>query len=749
MAGHKPSSAPPLDRDQILEFVRKNPHAAGKREISRAFGLNVEQKRELKKILREMQLDGTLQRGRGRRLMEAGQLPAVCVVEIVGPDDDGELIAKPLNWEQDQPPPLIFMAPERPGQPALGRGDRALVRLTGTEKHGYQGKTIRRIAAAPARILGILAVSDDEFRIRPTDRRAKGELFVHRQDLNGAEAGDLVHAEILPGRHLGLRHARVLERLDALGGKVNSLISIHQYEIPTDFPADALRLANKARGAGPNGRVDVRHVPLVTIDGADARDFDDAVWAEKDPDPGNPEGWHLMVAIADVAWYVRPGDALDREAYKRGNSVYFPDRVVPMLPEALSNGWCSLVPNEDRPCLIAEMWIDAQGNLRRHKFFRALMRSVARLTYVQVQAARDGRADETTARLAAPVLTPLYGAYAALDAARTRRHALDLDLPERQVQMTSDGAIKAIIERQRLDSHKLIEEFMITANVAAAQALERKHQPCMYRIHDRPTAEKLTMLSEFLESINLRYASGQEDDPGQFNLILQKAAGTSAVHMVNQIILRTQAQAAYHPGNIGHFGLSLTKYCHFTSPIRRYSDLLVHRALITGYGLGQGGLGPHENEFEAIGDHISATERRAAAAERDTIERFVAEYMSARVGATFTGRINGVTRFGLFVTLDETGADGLIPISTLSGDYYELDEGRHALIGRQSSCLYRLGQEIDVRLLEASPVTGGLIFAVVDSGGPSSSHAPARSVARRGTSARKPGRQKKGKTRRK
>jgi len=719
MAGHerKPSSLP--DREQILDFIRKNPHASGKREISRAFGLNSEQKRELKKLLREMKTDGALQQGRGRKLIEAGKLPAVGVVEVIGPDADGELIAKPLNWDEDQDPPLIYMAPERSGQPALGKGDRALAKLSELDDGTYSGKTIRRITAAPVKAMGIIVVIEGEYRIRPTDKRSKNELIVRPDDLNGAQPGDLVLSEVVPGRRLGLRHARVTERLDATDGKVSSLIAIHHHDIPVDFPAKALELADKATGVGPKDRVDLRDVPLVTIDGADARDFDDAVWAEKDNDPNNSGGWHLMVAIADVAWYVRPNDALDREAGTRGNSVYFPDRVVPMLPEALSNGWCSLVPLEDRPCLVAEMWVDADGKLRRHKFVRALMRSAARLTYTEAQAARDGRADDKTLPLMDTVITPLYEAYEVLAKARTARHALELDLPEKQVQLTKDGSIKAIIERERLDSHKLIEEFMITANVAAAQALEKKHQPCMYRIHDQPSAEKLTMLSEFLDSVNLRYAKGQVAEPGQFNQILKKASGTPEFHMINQIILRTQAQAEYNPRNIGHFGLSLQKYCHFTSPIRRYSDLLVHRALISGYGLGDGGLGREDIDFDAVGEHISGTERRAAAAERDTIERFVAEYMVSRVGATFEGRVNGVTRFGLFVTLDETGADGLIPISTLPGDFYDLDESRHSLIGRQSSREYRLGQQIEVRLLEASPITGGLIFGVMDSGGTS------------------------------
>lgn len=718
MAPRKKKVSTLPDPEKILEFIRENPHASGKREIARAFGLNSEQKRQLKKMLRDMQEEGTLQKGRGRKFTEAGKLPSVSVLEVIGPDADGELLAKPLNWDENHAPPIIYMAPERSGQPALGKGDRTLAKCEESEDGTYQAKTIRRITNDAARVLGVIEVFGEETRIRPTDKRNKSDLIVRPEDLDGAKPGDIVRAEITQGRRAGLRQARVIEVLDTLEGDGSiSLIALHHHDIPTEFPLPALDLAQNAKATILGKREDLRDVPLVTIDGADARDFDDAVWAEPDSDAGNKGGWHIMVAIADVASYVRPDDALDREARKRGNSVYFPDRVVPMLPEALSNGWCSLVPNEDRPCLAVEMWINAAGQLQRHRFLRGLMRSAARLTYTQVQAARDGFGDDTTASLVEHVIAPLYGAYTALADARAARNALELDLPEMRIELAKDGSVANIAERERLDSHRLIEEFMITANVAAAIALEKKQQPCMYRIHDQPSFEKLDALSQFLESINFKFSKGQVIKPIQFNQILKTAADTPESHMVSQIILRTQAQAEYNPNNIGHFGLGLPKYCHFTSPIRRYSDLLVHRALITGYRLGEGGLAADDDEFEALGEHISNTERRAAAAERDAVDRYVAKYLSTRVGATFQGRVNGVTRFGLFVTLNETGADGLVPIGTLPGDYYDLDEARHALVGRQSGTEFHLGQQVEVRLQEATPLTGGLIFGIMDSGG--------------------------------
>ncbi|MBU0797862.1 MAG: ribonuclease R, partial [Alphaproteobacteria bacterium] len=464
-------------------------------------------------------------------------------------------------------------------------------------------------------------------------------------------------------------------------------------------------------------RTDLRGIPLVTIDGADARDFDDAVFAEPDPDPKNPGGWHLMVAIADVAHYVRTGDALDKSAYERGNSVYFPDRVVPMLPEALSNELCSLRPHEDRACMAVHMWVDAHGKKLNHKFVRGLMRSTARLTYEQAQAAIDGHTDETTEPLVENVIRPLFTAYKALDQARRSRGTLELDLAERQVVLGADGTVASIRTRDRFDSHKLIEEFMILANVCAAETIESLRLPCMYRVHDEPDSEKLEGLREVLHGIELNLAKGQVMTPKHFNQILAKVRGGPNEQMVNQLVLRSQAQAVYSPENLGHFGLALQRYAHFTSPIRRYSDLLVHRALIRGLKLGTGALLDEElPRFVEMGEHISITERRAAHAERDAIDRFVTAFMADRVGAVFPGRINGVTRFGLFITLDETGADGFVPIRTLPNDYYDHDAVRHQLVGRSRGLTLTMGDRVEVRLAEADQVTGGLLFELMEGG---------------------------------
>jgi ribonuclease R len=710
-----PSKSAPLPtKAEILSFIGQSPRQAGLREIARAFGLGRDQKMALKAMVRELKTDGLIPGGR-RRGNDGPVLPRVTVVEVTGTDPDGEVLARPVSWERDGPPPAIFMAPEKKGRPAPGRGDRILARLTPRAGGVYEGHTIRRLPDAPSTVLGVFDVVAGEGRLRPTTRGKKSEYVIARDDAGSANPGELVQAEVLPGRKLGLRRARVVERL----GKGDqpravSLIAIHDHGLPLTFDAAALDQAAAAGPATLGKREDLRDLALVTIDGADARDFDDAVWAGPDEGDDNPGGWHLVIAIADVAWYVRPGDALDQDAYERGNSAYFPDRVVPMLPEALSNGWCSLKPDEDRPCLAAHLWIDAEGRLKRHRFCRGLMRSAARLTYEEAQAAADGNPDTATAPLVEDVIAPLYGAYETLAKARNERGVLELDLPERRIVLDDAGAVLAIKTQDRLDSHKLIEEFMIAANVAAAETLESARTQTLYRVHGEPSREKMEGLRAVLLTFGMKLDRGQALRPELFNRILAKVAGTPHERVVNEVILRAQVPAQYAPDNIGHFGLALARYCHFTSPIRRYADLVVHRALIRTVGLGEGEAEGDPQDLTQAGEHLSMTERRAAAAEWDTVDRFTAAYLAERVGQTFTGRITGVTRFGLFVTLDETGGDGLIPMRALPDDFYVHDAARHELRGRRGGRRFRLGTDVQVRLAEADPVTGGLIVHLVD-----------------------------------
>ncbi len=713
----KTKEVPRPTKEQIISFIEDSPTPVGKREIARAFHLGAPERIWLKGILKELAEEGRVERGRKRRVAKPGALPEVSVIEVARIDADGEVICKPVK-ETEGKPPIIYLKPGGHLGTAPGEGDRLLARLKRIGADTYEAQIIRVLGAGPRKLIGVFEPSDQGGFVRPTDRRHKSDYVVGSADVGKARPGDLVSAEILDTRGYGARRVKIIERLGRMGdASTISLVAIHQNGIPVEFPAEALKQAEAAQPVSLGKRTDLRDYPLVTIDGTDARDFDDAVWAAPDDDPKNEGGWHLIVAIADVSWYVRPGDPLDRSARERGNSCYFPDRVVPMLPEKLSNDLCSLRPHEDRACMAVHMWIDREGRLKKHKFVRGLMRSAARLIYEQVQAARDGNPDEVTGPLLEPVISPLYGAYDALLRGRAARGALELEIPERQVILGEDGHIERIVPRQRLDSHKLIEEFMILANVAAAEALEAKNRPAMYRIHEPPPLDKLEALRMALDGLGYKLAKGQTIRPSLFTGILAKAEGTEKETLISELILRSQSQAKYSPDNPGHFGLALRRYCHFTSPIRRYADLLMHRSLIGGYRLGEGALSEEEAEkFEEIGDHISSTERRAIVAERDAMDRYTTAFMAERVGATFTARVSGVTRFGLFVTLDETGADGLIPVSTIADDYFIHDEVNHALVGERTGTTFTLADSVVVELVEADPITGGMVFTIIEGG---------------------------------
>ncbi|MGI4955473.1 MAG: ribonuclease R [Janthinobacterium lividum] len=732
----RPRGTPPVastsgvvpTREALRAFIAASPGRIGKRELARAFGLAPEQKHELRVLLGELSSEGLIAPAGHKRFAPAGRLPDAMVVQVTGTDPEGDPLARPVDWSGDGPPPLIHMHPERKGTPALAPGERVLARLTPIGRGKYEGRTLKRLTDAPGRILGVFRPAPEGGgRVVPTDRRAKAEWRVPPGEEAGAEHDEIVAATPLPGTGLGLKPARVTERLGRMGdARSVSLICIHTHEIPQEFSDEALDAARRARATPLGKREDLRDLNLVTIDGEDARDFDDAVFAEPVRLADGTDGHRLVVAIADVAHYVRTGAPLDRAARTRGNSVYFPDRVVPMLPEALSNGWCSLRPNEDRGCLFVEMRIDGAGRKQSHRFGRGLMRSAARLTYEQVQAGHE--ADD-------PRFAPLYAAYRRLLSARQERGTLDLDLPERKVVLV-DGRVDSVAPRARLDSHRLIEEFMILANVAAAEELERLRRPCMYRVHAPPSDEKLEALRTVLHGMGISVPPGNALHPRDLDRVLRAVAGTAEAPLVNDVILRSQMQAAYSPDNIGHFGLALPRYAHFTSPIRRYADLLVHRALITGLKLGVGGLEPDEGAgFADTAEHISATERRAALAERDAVDRYLAAFMADKVGATFPARISGLQRFGLFVTVRDSGATGLVPIAGLPDDYWLFDEPTLTLSGRSTGLTYHLAQDVDVRLVEASPITGGMMFEIA-AGGLRAPRAPVLTRDARGTADR-------------
>jgi ribonuclease R len=723
----KPASALP-SREDVVAFIAKTPGKVGKREIAQAFAIKGGDRIWLKQMLKDLEDDGVVDR-RGKRVHKAGQLPNVVLADIKTRDRDGELIAEPAEWDADEDgaiPKIVINLPRkpRPGQPVPGVGDRALIRvepLRGEEGPRYTGRVVKIVAKKSAQMLGIFhALPEGGGRIVPVEKKSREREFLVRPGDEGeAQDGDLVGATISKSPRLGLPQAKVQERLGSVKSeKAVSLIAIHAHSIPNVFPAEVLKEAEAAKPASLDGREDWRALPLVTIDPPDAKDHDDAVHARPDEDPDNPGGHVVTVAIADVAAYVRPGSSLDREALERGNSVYFPDRVVPMLPERISNDLCSLRPQEDRPALAVRIVIGPDGRKRSHSFHRVMMRSAAKLSYQQAQAAIDGRPDEVSGPVLDPILKPLWAAYEALKRARDKREPLDLDLPERKIILKPDGMVDRIFVPERLDAHKLIEEFMIQANVAAAEVLEKADQDLIYRVHDEPSLEKMRSLGEVLASIGLKLPKQGALQPALFNRILASVAGTEHQLFINEVVLRSQSQAEYAAENYGHFGLNLRRYAHFTSPIRRYADLIVHRALVSALKLGPDGLpkGTTLQELAEVSARISTAERRAMGAERETIDRLIAHHLADRIGATFDGQISGVTKSGLFIKLSETGADGFVPASTIGADYYRYEEGAHALVGERTGETYRLGDKVQVKLVEAAPVAGALRFELLSDG---------------------------------
>ncbi|MCH2077466.1 MAG: ribonuclease R [Rhodobacteraceae bacterium] len=699
-------------REEILEWISENPTKTSKRDIAKAFGIKGATRIDLKRILKELEGEGHLEKTK-KSYRDPEQLPPVSVLTVAGADADGDVFARPMEWKGEGPEPRILMV-LRAADGALGAGDRVLARLSEVkgEDYHYEGRLIRKIGTNPKRILGVFRCGSEGGRIVPVDKKSDREWLVPAGATGGAKEGELVEAEQAgPRGRMGLPKARIVDRLgDPSAPKAVSLIAIHHHGIPDAFPDEVVAEADAAQPVELGEREDLRDLPLVTIDPADARDHDDAVCVLR-----ADHGFTAWVAIADVAHYVRPGSELDREARKRGNSTYFPNRVVPMLPDVLSGDLCSLHEGVERACLAVEMQIDAQGTLLSHRFVRGLMRSPASLHYEEVQAAIDGSPNERTEPFVEDVLKPLYEAYTALTTARQARQPLDLDLPERQIILSSKGIVTSVAFKDRLDAHRLIEEFMVLANVAAAKTLSEKRAPLLFRVHEEPSPEKLDALRETAGSIGLTLAKGQVLKTAQLNRLLGQAQGTEFAELINISTLRSMTQAYYSPQNFGHFGLALSHYAHFTSPIRRYSDLIVHRALITAHGWGDDGLSPEEIErLDATAEHISETERRSMLAERDTSDRYLAAYLSERVGDELTGRVSGIAKFGVFVKLDETGADGMVPIRELGDEYFHYDADDHTLTGADTGRVIGLGQRATVRLTEATPITGGLILEMLE-----------------------------------
>lgn len=742
MSRRRPADPAALNRESVLAAIKAMGGSGDKRGLARRLDVPVEQKALLRRILAELESEGLLGRTGRKGFASADALPETGVFEITDRDPDGELLAR-LRGRDGLTGPSVRLAPGEGralrGEAAIGLGDRVLARI---EREGSEpvARVIKRLGQSAHVILGVFrAIADPRARgsgrVEPADRKVRYDLLIDAIDTNGAVEGDLVLCELAPGaaRPHGPKRARVRECVGRLDDpRAASILAIHSHGIPMGFGEEEMAQAEAAKGPSLKGlqpllsapaekpakggaqRTDLRSLPLITIDPEDARDHDDAVFAQADADPKNPGGWRIWVAIADVAAFVTTGSALDRAALKRGNSTYFPDRVAPMLPERLSADLCSLREGEARACFAVEMVFDQAGIKRSHRFVRGVMQSAAKLSYVQAQAAFDGDPDEKAAPLMAIILSPLWAAYACLRLGREARQPLEIASSEFRIQFGPDGAVSGVKKRETLEANKLIEEFMIQANVCAAESLEAKTQPLVYRVHDQPSKEKIASLVDFLATLDLSWAKGQVITPARFNALLRIAREGPHADVVNEVVLRSQSQAIYSPENIGHFGLNLAKYAHFTSPIRRYADLIVHRALIRALHLGEDGLTPDEAAIlDQTAEHITACERRSIAAEREATERYIAAFLAQQVGVIFAGRISGVTRFGAFVKLNETNADGIVPMSQLGAERFYHDATMHALVGERTGRRYQLGQPVEVRLLEATPISGGLVFELV------------------------------------
>jgi ribonuclease R len=752
----KPTRTGLPSRQQILDFIASSDTPAGKREIARAFGLSGHDKIALKALLHDMADEGLIDSSPGRAFHQSGGVPKVTVLRIVDVDESGAAWAVPERWEADLPEPRLRVLERKGRGSALGVGDRLLAR-TEQRGNGWAAHPMKKLAKGSELVLGVVHQEAQGFWLRPVEKKERRELPI--SDIGPAQQGDLVLAEKV-GRPPRLT-ARVSEVLgDPFAPRSFSLIAIHKHGIPHEFPDSVIEEAERVARQDLGKREDLTHVPIVAIDPADARDHDDAVWATPDDDPGNEGGWKAIVAIADVSFYVRSGSALDKEARKRGNSVYFPDRVVPMLPETLSAEICSLKEGEDRAALVCHLQVSREGQLKSWRFSRARVRIAANIAYEDAQAAIDSSLGQERIEVSSPTcsmpeieaeeppvdpaivestLKPLWACWRALFAAREKRAPLELDLPERHVVLDEKGRIASVAPRERLDAHRLIEDYMIAANVAAAKALEAKKAPVMYRDHEPPSREKLVALKDYLKTFGVEFALGQVVRPATFNHIIERMGEADFRPQVMEQILRSQTQAYYSPDNKGHFGLALGSYAHFTSPIRRYADLIVHRSLVRACGLGEGGLSDSEAQsMEVTGELISQLERRAMEAERDTVDRYVAAYLSERVGELVDCRITGVQPFGFFATVEGLGGDGLVPVSTLGEEYFRYDEASQSLVGEESGDRFSPGQRLKLRLAEANPVSGGLRFELPDSG-----YVPARprgGPRRDGKDRRPPGR---------
>lgn len=637
------------------------------------------------------------------------ELPESCLLEITGTSKFGDFIASTVDAEDNPQNLKIYVTENRRIKPALTVGDKFIGKLL-KKKDNWFAKPVARTAKADEQeeiIYGIIEKREGKYFLKPSEKNNYMDYLIEHP--GAAKDGDFVKVALSGSRRF--KEAGIVKNFGPFDlNKATTSLILEKYNIPYEFPEAVLKESQNLKEFAKDGREDLTSIPLVTIDGEDAKDFDDAIYAKK-----TDGGFLLIVAIADVAFYVRNFSEIDKEAYKRGNSVYLPNMVVPMLPEALCNGLCSLRPKELRASVVCFIEIDESGNIKNYDFKRAVIKSAARLTYNEVSAALEGKKSDNISPVFKTVIEPVYAAYQALDKARQKRGALNLETEELRVKVNKDGQVVGIEKEEHFISHRIVEEFMIAANICAAKTLGKSKLPTMYRVHDKPLEDKLKEMSPLLHNLGLKLPEAPALKPEHFNKILELCSAGGYNQGISELILRLQCQAKYSPVNIGHFGLGLTDYAHFTSPIRRYADLLIHRALIRAYDMPDGGKLEESatvKTFEDIGDHLCETERKAVNAERDIIARFVSAYLSPSIGSVFEVKVSGISSAGVFVRVENIGAEGLMPMSSLPNDNYLLSPME--LMGEKTRLRFRFGDKISAKLQEASPITGGLIFKYVD-----------------------------------
>lgn len=647
----------------------------------------------LKKRLRAMERDGQLLYNRRRQYVPIAHTDLIAGRVIGHPDGFGFL--KP----DDGTPDLFLHAKQ---MRSLLHGDRVLVSVRGLDPKGRrEGVVVEILERGTTQVVGRYFQESGIGFVVPDNTRISHDILIPPENRGEAQHGQIVVAAIIeqPSKYTQPK-GKIVEVLgDHMAPGMEIDVALRSHDLPFVWPAEVSDEADRFNTAVTAqdiaGRLDLRSLPLVTIDGEDSKDFDDAVYCAKE---GN--NWRLVVAIADVSHYVRPGSAIDREARERGTSVYFPGKVIPMLPEILSNGLCSLNPQVDRLCMVCDMRIGARGKLLSYEFAEGVMHSAVRLTYTKMAAMvvqRDPEMREAYPAEMLEHLDALYALYKVLRKAREKRGAIDFETTETRIVFDAERKIEAIVPTERNDAHKLIEECMIFANVCAAKFLSKHKIPALHRVHDGPTLEKLADLRQFLSGLGLKLEGGDEPDPADYAELMDELEGRPDRHMIQTVLLRSLSQAVYSPVASGHFGLAHPYYAHFTSPIRRYPDLLVHRAIRHILRGGKAGdFGYTHKDMVALGEHCSMTERRADDATRDVIAWLKCEYMQEHVGDSFSGVISGVTGFGLFVELSGIHVEGLVHVTALTSDYYHFDPIRHQLTGENSGRIYRLGDSLDV-----------------------------------------------------